>query len=84
MSVPSTRLRWWSRRLTKCKFKTILILTFADGIRSLMRQDPDIIAIGEIRDTETAEMAVQSIADWALGVIDLTCHRCTQFVNKAA
>lgn len=35
-------------------------LTFADGIRSLMRQDPDIIMIGEIRDTETAEMAVQA------------------------
>lgn len=35
-------------------------LTFADGIRSLMRQDPDIIMIGEIRDGETAEMAVQA------------------------
>ena len=35
-------------------------LTFADGIRSLMRQDPDIIMIGEIRDTETADMAVQA------------------------
>lgn len=35
-------------------------LTFADGIRSLMRQDPDIIMIGEIRDSETAEMAVQA------------------------
>jgi type IV pilus assembly protein PilB len=30
---------------------------FANGIRSMMRQDPDIILIGEIRDTETAEMA---------------------------
>lgn len=35
-------------------------LTFADGIRSLMRQDPDIIMVGEIRDSETAQMAVQS------------------------
>lgn len=35
-------------------------LTFADGIRSLMRQDPDIIMVGEIRDGETADMAVQA------------------------
>ncbi|MEL0619033.1 GspE/PulE family protein [Psychrobacter proteolyticus] len=35
-------------------------LNFADGIRSLMRQDPDIIMVGEIRDAETANMAVQA------------------------
>ena len=35
-------------------------LTFAAGVRSLLRQDPDIIMIGEIRDLETAEMAVQA------------------------
>ena len=35
-------------------------LGFADGVRALMRQDPDIIMVGEIRDLETAEMAVQS------------------------
>lgn len=35
-------------------------LSFADGVRALMRQDPDIIMVGEIRDLETAEMAIQS------------------------
>jgi general secretion pathway protein E len=35
-------------------------LGFAEGLRSLMRQDPDIIMVGEIRDLETAEMAVQA------------------------
>ncbi|MBS8241488.1 type II/IV secretion system protein [Marinobacter lipolyticus] len=35
-------------------------LTFAAGVRALLRQDPDIIMIGEIRDLETAEMAVQA------------------------
>ena len=35
-------------------------LNFADGVRALMRQDPDIIMIGEIRDLETAEMAIQA------------------------
>ncbi|MFO0123484.1 MAG: GspE/PulE family protein [Inhella sp.] len=33
---------------------------FAEGVRALMRQDPDIIMVGEIRDLETAEMAVQA------------------------
>ncbi len=35
-------------------------LTFAAGVRTLLRQDPDIIMIGEIRDLETAQMAVQA------------------------
>jgi general secretion pathway protein E len=35
-------------------------LTFADGVRALMRQDPDIIMIGEIRDRETADVAIQA------------------------
>jgi type IV pilus assembly protein PilB len=34
--------------------------TFANGLRSLMRQDPDIILVGEIRDQETAEIAIQA------------------------
>jgi len=35
-------------------------LTFASGLRSILRQDPDIIMIGEIRDFETAEIAIQA------------------------
>jgi general secretion pathway protein E len=35
-------------------------LTFARGLRSIVRQDPDVILIGEIRDIETAEIAIQS------------------------
>jgi len=35
-------------------------LTFASGLRSIVRQDPDVILVGEIRDRETAEIAVQS------------------------
>lgn len=35
-------------------------LTFASGLRSILRQDPDVIMVGEIRDKETAELAVQS------------------------
>lgn len=35
-------------------------LTFASGLRSILRQDPDIIMVGEIRDTETARLAIQA------------------------
>jgi general secretion pathway protein E len=35
-------------------------LTFASGLRSILRQDPDVIMVGEIRDLETAEIAIQS------------------------
>lgn len=35
-------------------------LTFASGLRSMLRQDPDIIMVGEIRDSETAEIAVRA------------------------
>lgn len=35
-------------------------LTFASGLRSILRQDPDVIMVGEIRDTETAEIAIHA------------------------
>jgi general secretion pathway protein E len=40
--------------------KTSIGLTFPSALRSIVRQDPDVILIGEIRDTETAEIAIQS------------------------
>ncbi|MDR1609761.1 MAG: type II/IV secretion system protein [Holosporales bacterium] len=36
------------------------VIDFADGVRSILRQDPDVILIGEIRDEETAKMAVRA------------------------
>jgi len=35
-------------------------MTFAKGLRAILRQDPDIIMLGEIRDLETAEIAIQA------------------------
>jgi type IV pilus assembly protein PilB len=35
-------------------------MTFANGLRSLLRQDPDIIMVGEVRDSETADLGVQA------------------------
>ena len=40
--------------------KTNIGLTFASALRTILRQDPDVILVGEIRDSETAEIAIQS------------------------
>lgn len=46
--------------LNQMQVHTAIDLTFAQGVRTLLRQDPDIIMIGEIRDLDTAQMAVQA------------------------
>ena len=46
--------------LNQMQVQPAIELTFAHGIRTLLRQDPDIIMVGEIRDLETAQMAVQA------------------------
>jgi len=46
--------------ITQVQVNTKAGLTFATGLRSILRQDPDIIMIGEIRDTETAEIAIRA------------------------
>jgi general secretion pathway protein E len=46
--------------LNQTQVQPVLELGFAQGLRALMRQDPDIIMVGEIRDLETAEMAIQA------------------------
>ena len=47
-------------RINQTQVKPDIGLTFANGLRSLVRQDPDIIMVGEIRDTETASLAVNA------------------------
>jgi len=47
-------------RVTQVQVKADIGLTFAAGLRSILRQDPDVIMIGEIRDPETARIAIQS------------------------
>ena len=46
--------------LNQTQVQPQLDFSFAEGLRALMRQDPDIIMVGEIRDLETADMAVQA------------------------
>ncbi|MFM7088613.1 MAG: GspE/PulE family protein, partial [Candidatus Paceibacterota bacterium] len=47
-------------RVNQTQVKPEIGLTFANGLRSLLRQDPDIIMVGEIRDGETASLAVNA------------------------
>jgi general secretion pathway protein E len=47
-------------RLNQLQVNPDIDLTFATGVRALLRQDPDIIMVGEIRDLETADMAIQA------------------------
>jgi len=50
--------RW--RVLTRSRFGPEIGLTFAVGLRHILRQDPDVIMVGEIRDKETAEIAIRA------------------------
>ncbi len=47
-------------RIRQCQVSPKAGVTFASGLRSILRQDPDVILVGEIRDAETAEIAFQS------------------------
>ncbi|MDZ4859476.1 MAG: type II secretion system ATPase GspE [Candidatus Hydrogenedentes bacterium] len=46
--------------ISQIQVKPKIGLTFAAGLRSILRQDPDVILVGEIRDLETADMAIQA------------------------
>jgi general secretion pathway protein E len=48
------------RGINQIQVKPAIGLTFANSLRSIVRQDPDVILIGEIRDAETAEIAIHS------------------------
>ncbi len=57
-------------------------LHFADGVRTLLRQDPDIIMIGEIRDLETATMAVQASLTGHLVLSTLHTNDAPSAINR--
>ncbi len=57
-------------------------LTYADGIKQLMRQDPDIIFIGEIRDALAAEMAVRSALTGHLVVTSIHSADCPGAISR--
>jgi len=57
-------------------------LDFANGLRSILRQDPDIIMIGEIRDLETAEIAVRSSITGHLVLSTIHTNDTTSTINR--
>jgi len=57
-------------------------LTFASGLRSVLRQDPDIIMVGEIRDQETAVMAIQSALTGHLVFSTLHTNDAASAINR--
>lgn len=57
-------------------------LTFASGLRSILRQDPNVILVGEIRDTETAEIAMQAAETGHLVLSTLHTNDAISTVNR--
>lgn len=56
--------------------------TFANGLRSILRQDPDVIMVGEIRDAETAELAVQAALTGHLVFSTLHTNTATSTITR--
>jgi len=53
-------IEYWIPGISQSQVRPDIGYTFANGLRSVLRQDPDIIMVGEIRDEETAELAVHA------------------------
>ncbi len=68
-------------RATQIQVHSKIGLDFASGLRSILRQDPDIIMVGEIRDLETLRMAIQSALT---GHLVLTTVHCNDAASGAA
>ncbi len=68
--------------INQIQVKPQINLTFANALRSIVRQDPDVIMIGEIRDLETAEIAVQSALTGHLVLSTLHTNDAPSSVNR--
>ncbi|MCX7017383.1 MAG: type IV-A pilus assembly ATPase PilB [Candidatus Sumerlaeota bacterium] len=68
--------------INQVQIKPDIGLTFAEGLRSFLRQDPDIIMVGEIRDLETAEIAVKAALTGHLVFATLHTNDAPSSVNR--
>ena len=59
-------------------------LTFAVALRAFLRQDPDIIMVGEIRDLETADIAIKAAQTGHLSIVHTAYQRCSDDVDTHA
>ncbi|WP_134698566.1 GspE/PulE family protein [Ammoniphilus sp. YIM 78166] len=57
-------------------------LTFSTGLRASLRQDPDVILVGEIRDRETAEIAIKAALTGHLVLSSLHCNDCASAITR--
>ena len=60
ISTVEDPIEYQMARVNQTQVRPDIGFTFANGLRSLLRQDPDIIMVGEIRDTETASLAINA------------------------
>ena len=68
--------------INQIQVKPQIDLTFANALRSIVRQDPDVIMIGEIRDLETAQIAVQSALTGHMVLSTLHTNDAASSVNR--
>ena len=68
--------------INQIQIRRVANLNFANGLRSILRQDPDVILVGEIRDLETAEIAVQSALTGHLVLTSLHATDATAVVQR--
>jgi len=68
--------------INQIQVKAQINLTFANALRSIVRQDPDVIMIGEIRDLETAQIAVQSALTGHMVLSTLHTNDAASSVNR--
>lgn len=72
----------YSEKYVQLQVNSQAHLSFAEGIRQLMRHDPDIIMIGEVRDSEAAQMAVRCALTGHLVVTSIHASDCTGAVHR--
>ena len=71
-----------AENVNQIQVNTKVGLTFAAGLRSILRQDPDIIMVGEIRDAETADIALRSALTGHLMLSTLHTNDATSAISR--
>ena len=71
-----------SERLTQAQIHPRIDFTFASGLRHVLRQDPDVILVGEMRDTETAQIAFQASLTGHLVLSTLHTTSCVDTITR--
>ncbi len=75
-------IEYQMRGVTQIQVKASIGLSFANGLRSIVRQDPDIILVGEIRDKETAEIAIHAALTGHLVLSTLHTNDATGAISR--